>query len=108
MPREGLQLFSPDVQEKAEANLRQQDRVARHAQGVDDDAYFTSRMDAVALGFGRVSKMDRKDKKSLRTALESLRDSCHEAANAISDTEAPILPKTDYDTEHPGGHGGKR
>lgn len=108
MSREGLKLFSSDVQELAETALRQQDRVARHAKGEDDDTFFASRMDAVSAGFGRVSRMDRKDKKSLRTALESLRDSCHEAANAISDTEAPILPKTDYDTEHAGGYGWNR
>ncbi|MGO9056405.1 MAG: hypothetical protein ACLQU2_03345 [Candidatus Binataceae bacterium] len=95
---EGLQLFSPDVQEKAEANLRQQDRVARHQQGVSDDTFFESAMDSVKAGFGAVSRWDWKtDPKGMRTALASLAESANRAAQAISDCEVQEVEPAEHE-----------
>jgi hypothetical protein len=108
MPREGLGFFSADVQEKAELALRQQERVARHAKGVGDGDFFATKMDSLKAGFGKLAAIDWRsgrtdDRRGLQTALQQLGSACHEAADLLSDTEQPILPKTDWDIEHPNG-----
>ncbi len=89
--REGLALFSRDVQERAERILRAEERIARHQRGETDDDHLQTKLSALSACYERLARTGTHDKGALRTALESLTAACHDCAEAISDTEQPML-----------------
>lgn len=85
--REGLSLFSRDVQERAEQILRAEKIFARHQRGESDDGYLQRKLNALSASYERMTRTGTHDRRALRTALESLTAACHDCAEAISDTE---------------------